>query len=54
MEYVFLLAAGAGGIHAYSFARWLLQNENKPGAILVLVLIMLSLGIPVYRIITSP
>jgi hypothetical protein len=54
MEYIFLLAAVAGGVHAYSFARWLLQNENKPGAILVLLLIMLSLGVPIYRISTSP
>jgi uncharacterized membrane protein YjdF len=54
MEYIFLLAAVAAGLHAYSFARWLLRDKNKSGAILVLFLIMLSLGVPVYRIMMSP
>jgi hypothetical protein len=54
MEYIFLLAAIAAAIHAYSFARWLGNNGNPSGTIIVLFLIMLSLGVPVYRMLTAP
>lgn len=54
MEYILLLAAIAAAIHAFSFARWLGHNGNKAGTILVLFLIMLSLGVPVYRMVTAP
>lgn len=54
MEYILLLASIAAAVHAYSFARWLGHNGNKAGAIFVLFLITLSLGVPVYRMITAP
>ncbi|TWH51858.1 hypothetical protein [Sporomusa sp. KB1] len=50
MDNVFMLAAVAAAIHAYSYARWLWQEGNKPGGILVALLIMLSLGVPIYRL----
>ena len=53
MDYIFLIATIAASIHAYSFARWLGHNGNRTGTILVLFLIFLSLGVPVYRIMTA-
>lgn len=54
MEYIFSLASMVAAIHAYSFAQWLGHNGNKSGTIFVVFLIMLSLGVPVYRIMTLP
>jgi len=54
MEYIFLLAAIAASIHAYSFARWLGHNGNKSGKLLIMFLIMLALGVPVYRMLIAP
>jgi hypothetical protein len=54
MEYIFLIAAIAAAIHACSFARWLWNNDNKSGTIIVSFLIVISLGVPVYRMMTLP
>jgi len=54
MEYIFLFAAIAAAIHAYSFGRWLGHNGNKSGTLFILFLIMISLGVPVFRIMTAP
>lgn len=54
MEYIFLLATISAAIHAYSFAQWLGNNGNKSGAIFVGFLILFSLGVPVYRMMTAP
>lgn len=54
MEYIFLLAAIAAAIHAFSFAQWLGYSGNKSGRIIILFLIILSLGVPVYRMMTVP
>jgi len=53
-EYIFLLAGLAAGFHAFTFARWLRQNGNQPGAAAVLLLVLLSLAVPIYRIIMAP
>lgn len=51
MNYLFLLAAGVAGAHAYTFARWLWKNGNSLGAVGVYVLIVISMILPMYRII---
>ena len=53
MNYFFLLFAGLAGIHAYTFARWLWKNGNSLGAVGIYVLIMISLILPAYRIISA-
>ncbi len=54
MEYIFLLAAVAAAIHAYSFGQWLGRNGNKLGTLVIVFLIIVSLGVPVYRMLTAP
>ena len=50
MDYYFLLAAVLTGIHGYTFAQWLWKGENMLGAVGVFVLIVISVMLPVYRI----
>ncbi len=52
-EYVYLLAALLAGFHALTYARWLRRNGNKTGAFGVLVIILLSLALPIYRLISQ-
>jgi len=54
MNYLLLLAALIAAIHAYSFAHWLSLNDNKSGSILVMFIIFLALGVPIYRMVTAP
>jgi multidrug transporter EmrE-like cation transporter len=51
MNYMFLAAAILSGIHGYTFCQWLWKNGNSLGAIGVLVLILISVALPIYRII---
>jgi hypothetical protein len=53
MDYLFLLAAVLAAIYGYTFALWLGKNGNKVGAIGVFVLIVISLALPIYRIIIA-
>lgn len=50
MDYVALGAAMLAGFHAYTYAKWLKENNNKIGAYGVFVLILTALFLPVYRI----
>lgn len=53
VSYLFLLVAGLVGIHAYTFGQWLWKNGNSLGAVGVYVLIIISLILPAYRIIST-
>ena len=52
-EYIYLIAALLAGFHALTYARWLRKNGNRTGAYGVLVIIILSLALPAYRLITQ-
>lgn len=52
MNYLFLVAAILAGIHGYTFARCLWQQGHTSGALGVSVLIVASLALPIYRIIS--
>lgn len=52
-EYLYLLAALLAGFHALTYARWLRKSGNKTGAFGVLAIILLSLALPVYRLISQ-
>lgn len=49
-EYIYIIAALLAGFHALTYARWLRMNGNKTGAFGVLVIILISLILPVYRL----
>lgn len=53
MDYMFLTAAILSGFHGYTFSQWLWKNGNIAGAIGVFVLIMISVALPIYRLIDS-
>jgi hypothetical protein len=51
-EYLYLFAVVLAGFHALTYARWLRKSDNKAGAFGVLIIILLSLALPVFRIIS--
>jgi hypothetical protein len=51
MDYIFLAAAILSGFHGVTFSQWLWKNGNILGAMGVFVLILISLALPIYRII---
>ncbi len=52
-EYIYVIGALLAGFHALTYARWLRLNGNKTGAYGVLILILISLILPVYRLLTQ-
>lgn len=54
MEYFYLIAALVAGVHAYTYGQWLKTQGNRAGAVAVFLLVVLSVALPVYRIITAP
>lgn len=50
MDNIFLAAAILAGFHSYTFSRWLWRNKNRTGAVGVLLLILICLALPVFRI----
>lgn len=54
MDYVYILAAIAAGIHTLSYGVWIMKQGNKVGAIFLYGLVMLSIGLTVHKIMTSP
>ncbi|MDD4599551.1 hypothetical protein SDC9_04068 [bioreactor metagenome] len=50
MQYLSILIAILAAVHAYSFAQWLKDNDNKVGAYGVYVMIILGLALPIYRL----
>lgn len=53
MDYMFLAAAILSGFHGYTFSQWLWKNENMVGAIGVLLLIFICIGVPIFRIMNN-
>ncbi len=49
-DYIYIIAALLAGFHALTYARWLRLNGNKAGAYGVLVIILISLALPAYRL----
>jgi hypothetical protein len=52
-EYLYVIAALLAGFHALTYARWLRKNGNKTGAFGVLAIVLLSLALPVYRLLSQ-
>ena len=52
-DYIYLIAALLAGFHALTYARWLRKSGNKTGAYGVLAIILLSLVLPIYRLVTQ-
>ena len=50
MDYILMLIAVLSAIHAYTYAKWLKENNNKIGAYGVYILILTGLSLPAYRI----
>jgi hypothetical protein len=50
-EYIYLFITLLAAFHALTYARWLRMNGNKTGAYGVLVIILISLALPVYRLV---
>ena len=53
MQKIILLFVVVAALHAMTYSRWLMQNGNKAGAIGVYALILLSLALPVYRMVIA-
>lgn len=51
-DIILLLASIATAFYALTFARWLMQEDNKQGAYIVFAVVMLAVVLPVYRMIT--
>lgn len=49
-EYIFLIVAVLTGFYALTYARWLHRGGNRTGAIGVLVIVLLSVALPAYRL----
>jgi len=54
MNYVYVIAAVLASGYAFTYALWEKQQGNMVGAIFIFCLVMACLGLPVYRIMTSP
>lgn len=50
MDYLFLAVAILSGFHGYTFSQWLWKNENISGAVGVFLLIIISIALPIFRI----
>lgn len=53
MQNFMLLFVAVAALHAMTYSRWLMKNGNKSGAIGVYAIILLSLALPIYRMITA-
>ncbi|QJW46790.1 hypothetical protein HA075_13725 [bacterium BFN5] len=53
MQSYIVLFVVAAGLHAMTYSRWLMKNGNKAGAIGVYVIILISLALPIYRMLTA-
>lgn len=50
---MFLAAAILSGFHGYTFSQWLWKNKNMVGAVGVLLLISICIGVPIFRIMNN-
>ena len=54
MTYIMIGIALVTGIHAYSYAKVLKQAGNTIGALVVILFVVASIVLPVYRKIMAP
>lgn len=50
MDKLIIVMALFAGFHAYTYGRWLKQQNNKAGALVVFLLAAAAIGLPAYRI----
>ena len=53
MDYFYIVVDVVAGIYAYTYARWLRREGNALGAFGVILLLVLSIAVPIYRIVTA-
>lgn len=53
MDYLYIVIDVAAGFYAYTYAKWLRQNGNALGALAVIFLVVISLTVPIYRIVNQ-
>jgi hypothetical protein len=53
VETLFLIAAIGAAIHSYTYGHWLIKNGNKRGAIGVYAITVITVAVPLYRIMTA-
>lgn len=53
MDNILVAVAILSAFHAYTFAKWLKQNGNTPGAMGVYFLIAVGMGLSIYRLVSS-
>lgn len=54
MEYIMPLLGIIAGFHAYTYAKWLKQHNNRLGAIGVIVIAGAGAALPLYRFFNAP
>lgn len=54
MDYFYIFSGIVAGIYAYTYAKTLWEDKNTAGAALVVFMVLVSIGLPVYRILTRP
>lgn len=54
MDYFYIFSGIIAGIYAYTYAQTLREDKNVAGAVLVMLMVLVSIGLPVYRILTRP
>ncbi len=53
MNYAYLIIGILAAVHAFSYGYWLMKNSNFFGGLVVFVIVMASLALPVYRLMTA-
>lgn len=53
MDYFYIVVDILAGFYAYSYAKWLRRQGNAWGAFGVILLLVISIAMPIYRIVTS-
>ncbi|MCX7781653.1 MAG: hypothetical protein N2491_12235 [Negativicutes bacterium] len=48
-----IIVSAAAAAHAFMFARWLIKNGNKPGALVTYLIAAACIALPVYRYIKA-
>lgn len=53
MQSYLLLFVVVAALHAMTYSRWLMKSGNKAGAIGVYAIILVSLALPIYRMVIA-
>lgn len=53
MDYFYIVVEVVAGFYAYTYAKWLRQHGNALGALAVICLVVISLAVPIYRIVSQ-